>query len=123
MILDVGRSGKAPDLHEKLQKSRHILMSFDGARRVSGLGAAAWIFLLRHETGSFEKISYGGRVLTNISAMIAERQALRMGVARLAVLFPTNVGMFGSKVENSGRTVQYKLDAQSLRLFGLHSET
>ena len=28
---------------------------------------------------------------------------------------------FDFQVENSGRTVQYKLDAQSLRLFGLHN--
>ena len=29
---------------------------------------------------------------------------------------------FDILVENSGRTVQYKLFAQSLRLFGLHSD-
>ena len=29
---------------------------------------------------------------------------------------------FDFQVENSGRTVQYKLNAQSLRLFGLHSD-
>ena len=29
---------------------------------------------------------------------------------------------FDVQVENSGRTVQYKLNAQSLRLFGLHSD-
>ena len=32
----------APDLHEKMPKSRDIVLSFDGARRESGLGAAAW---------------------------------------------------------------------------------
>ena len=37
-------------------------MSFDGARRESGLGAAAWILWLRAEYGSFEKVSYGRRV-------------------------------------------------------------
>ena len=29
---------------------------------------------------------------------------------------------FDCQVENSGRTVQYKLNAQSLRLFGLHRD-
>ena len=29
---------------------------------------------------------------------------------------------FDFQVDNSGRTVQYKLNAQSLRLFGLHSD-
>ena len=33
----------APDLHDEMQKSRHIVFSFDGARRESGLGAAGWI--------------------------------------------------------------------------------
>ena len=41
------------------------------------------------------------------------------GIEHLAVLFPTEVSSFDFQVENSGRTVQYKLDAQSLRLFGL----
>ena len=63
--MDTGDSGpgaqwEAPDLHEQLQKSRHILMSFDGTRRGSGLDAAAWMLWLRDETGSFGKISYGG---------------------------------------------------------------
>ena len=119
MILDLERSG---DLHDKMHKSRHILLSFDGARRGSGLGAAAWILWLRDEYGSFEKVSYGGRVPRNASAMTAERGALRMGIEHLTVLFPTEVSSFDYQVENSGRTVQYKLDAQSLRLVGLHSD-
>ena len=49
--MDKGESGPgaqwvAPDLHDKMQKSRHIVLSFDGARRESGLGAAAWILWL-----------------------------------------------------------------------------
>ena len=32
------------------------------------------------------------------------------------------MSLFDFQVENSARTVQYKLDAQSLRLFGLHSD-
>ena len=38
------------------------------------------------------------------------------------VLFPTVVSSLDFQVVNSGRTVQYKLNAQSLRLFGLHSD-
>ena len=44
-----------------------------------------------------------------------------MGIEHLTVLFPTQVSSFDFEVETSGRTVQYKLSAQSLRLFGLHS--
>ena len=46
-----------------------------------------------------------------------------MGMEHLTVLFRTEVSSFDLKIGNSGRTVQYKLNAQSLRLFGLHSET
>ena len=109
----------APDLHDKMQKSRHIVLSFDGARRVSGLGAAAW---LQDEYGIFEKVSCGGRVLRNASAMIAEREAQRMGIGHLTVLFPTEVSSFDFQVECTGRTEQYKLDAQSLRPFGFDSD-
>ena len=83
------------------------MLSFDGARRVSGLGAAAWILWLRDVYGTFEKVSYGGRVVRNASAMIAEREALKMGIEHLTVLFPT-------KVECTVRTVQYKLKCASL---------
>ena len=125
--MDNGDSGPgaqwtASDLHDKLQKSRHIVLSFDGVRRGSGLGAAARILWLRNEYGIFEKVSYGGCVLNNASAMTAEREALRKGIEHLTVLFPTVVSSFDFQVENSGRTVQYKLNAQSLRLFGLHSD-
>ena len=89
---------------------------------MGGLGAAAWMLWLRDEYGSFEKVSYGGRVLRNVSAMTAEREALRMGIEHLTVLFPIEVSSFDFKVENSDGTVQYKLDAQSLHLFGLHSD-
>ena len=72
------------DLHDKKQKSRHTVLSFDGARRRSGLGAAAWILWLRN---IFEKVSYGGCVLKHASAMIAEREALRKGNEHLTVFF------------------------------------
>ena len=113
-LMDNGDSGPgaqwmAPDLHDKMQKSRHIVLSFDGTRRESGLGAAAWILWLRDEYGIFEKVSYGGRVLRNASAMIAEREALRMGIEHLTVLFPTEVSSFDFQVECTDRTVQYNL--------------
>ena len=125
--MDTGDSGPgaqwmAPDLRDKIQKSRHLVLSFDGARRKSGLGAAEWILWLRNEYDIFEKVSYGGCVLRNAAAMTAEREALRKGIEHLTVLFPTVVSSFDFQVENSGRTVQYKLNAQSLRLFGLHSD-
>ena len=59
------------------------------------LGAAAWILWLRYEYVSFEKVSCGGRMLRNASAMTAEREALRMGSEHLTVLFPTEVSSFG----------------------------
>ena len=54
--------------------------------------------------------------------MIAEREALRMGIEHLTVLFSTEVSSFDFQVECTDRTVQYKLNAQSLRLFGLHRD-
>ena len=126
-VMDNGDSGPgaqwmAPDLHDKMQKSRHIVLSFDGTRRERGPGAAAWILWLRDEYGTFENVSYGGRVLRNASAMIAEREALKMGIEHLTVIFPTEVSSFDFQVECTDRTVQYKLNAQSLRLFGLHRD-
>ena len=73
-------------------------------------------------TVPFEKVSYGGRVLRNASAMTAEREALRMGIEHLTVLFPTEVSSFDFQVECTDGTAQYKLNAQSLRLFGLHRD-
>ena len=96
------------------------MLSFGGARRGSGLGAAAWVLWVRDEAGSFEKVSHGGRVLRDNSAMVADWEALRMGIERLAVLISTKVSLRKFEIENLGRTVQYKLDAQSLRLFGQH---
>ena len=61
-------------------------------------------------------------MLRNASAMIAEREALRMGIEHLSVLFPTEVSSFDFQVECTKRTVQHKLNAQSLRLFGLHRD-
>ena len=68
-----------------------------------GLGAAAWILWLRDEYGTFEKVSCGGRVLRIASATI-ERQALRMGIEHLTVLFPTEVSTFDFQVECTDST-------------------
>ena len=124
-LMDNGDSGagaqwETPGICEKSQKARHVVLSFDGARRGSGLGAAAWVLWVRDEAGSFEKVSHGGQVLRDNSAMVAEREALRMGIERLAVLIPTKDNLICFESENFGGTVQYKLDAQSLRLFGQH---
>ena len=61
-------------------------------------------------------------MLKNASAMIAEREALRKGIGHLTVLLPTVVSSFDFQVENSGKTVQCKLKAQSLILFGLYGD-
>ena len=54
--------------------------------------------------------------------MTAEREALKLAIEYLTVLFPTEVSSFVFQVGSTDRTVQYKLTAQSLRLFGLHSD-
>ena len=83
-----------------------MLVAFDGARRGSRLGAAALVPWVRDKAGSFERVSHGGRVLRNSSAMMAEREALRMGIERLVGLFSTEVSLFGFEVECSGSAVQ-----------------
>ena len=50
-------SGEVPDLCKRLQEARNVLLSFDGARRGSGLGAAAWILWVRDKNGVYEKVS------------------------------------------------------------------
>ena len=69
-----------------------------------------------------ERVSYGGPVLRNASAMTAEREALRWVVEYLTFLFPTEVCSFVCQGESTDRTVQYRLNAKSLRLFGLHRD-
>ena len=54
--------------------------------------------------------------------MTAEREALKLGIDCLTVLFPTEFSSFDFQVECTDRTVHYKLNAQSLRLFGLHRD-
>ena len=57
---------------------------FDGARR-GGLGAAAWVPWVRDEDGTFEKVSHGGKVLRESTAMVAEREPLRWNSPRQKV--------------------------------------
>ena len=110
-LMDNGDSGPgsqwmAPDLRDKMQESRHIVLSFDGGQK----GERTWCGCLDSmvtgmNTDTFEKVSYGGRVLRNASAMTAERVALRMGIEHLTVLFPTEVSSFDFQVECTNRTV------------------
>ena len=80
--LEQERSGKHLVSSKKLQKARHVVLSFDGARRGSGLGATAGVLWVRDESGSFEKVSHCGGVLRDNSDMVAERKALRLGIER-----------------------------------------
>ena len=75
------------------ENTSHPVVFRWGQKGVSGLGA--WMSWLRDETGSFEKISCGARVLRNTQAMTAEREALRMGIGHLTVSIPTKVSLFG----------------------------
>ena len=44
--------------------------------------------------GEFERISHGGKVLKDTTAMNAEREALRLGVENLMTLFPAEAKDF-----------------------------
>ena len=93
-LMDTGdSSGKRLVSAKSYRKARHVVLSFDGARHGCGLGVAAWVLWVR-EAGSFEKVSHGGRVLRHNSAMVAELEAVRMDIERLAVLLPTKVSLF-----------------------------
>ena len=46
--------------------------------------------------------------------MIADREALTMGIEHLTVFFPTEVSPFDFQVECTDRTVQYKTFMRSL---------
>ena len=113
-LMDNGDSGlgaqwKRRDYTEKLKSAKHVVLSFDGARRGSGNGAAAWILWIRNIYGEFERISHGGKVLKDTTAMTAEREALRMGVEHLMTLFPVEAKDFQFVVENESREKSTKL--------------
>ena len=104
---------------EKLKDAKHVILSFDGARRSNGKGAAAWVLWIRNKNGEFERISHGGKVLMNTTAMTAEREAFRMGVENLAALFLVEEEQCTFVVENECTETKYIVDTQSMRLFGL----
>ena len=113
-----GAQWKRRDYCEKLKKAKHVVLSFDGARRGNGNGAAAWILWVRHMKGEFERIAHGGKLLRNTTAIEAEREALRLGVENLTILFPVEAKDFQFVVENEIREKEYKVDNQSMRLLG-----
>ena len=67
-----GAQWETPGLCKKSQKARHILVSFDGARWEAAWVRQPWYCGCETKQGSFEKVSHGGRVLVDISAMVAE---------------------------------------------------
>ena len=117
-----GAQWKRRDYSEKLKSAKHVVLSFDGARRASGNGAAAWILWIRNMNGELERISHGGKVLKDTTAMTSEREALRMGVEYLMTLFPAEAKYLQFVVENESRKIKYKVDTQSMRLFGLRND-
>ncbi len=56
---------------------------------------------MQDEYGSIQKVSYGRRVLKSASAITAEREALKLGIEHLTMLFPTEVTSFDFQVENA----------------------
>ena len=87
-VIQSGAQWTRRDYMKKLKDAKHVILSFDGARRSNGNGAAAWVLWIRNKSGEFKRISHGGKVLMNTTAMTAEREALRMGDEYLAALFP-----------------------------------
>ena len=71
-----------------------MVLSFDGARRGNGDGAAAWILWIRKMRSEFERISHGGKVLRDTTAMTAECEPLRMDVEHFITLFPVEAKDF-----------------------------
>ena len=100
--LGPGAQWKRRNYSEKLKAAKNVVLSFDGASRGNGDGAAARILWIRNMNAEFERISYGGKVLKDTTAMTAEREALRMGVEHLMTLFPVETKGFQFVVENEG---------------------
>ena len=102
-ILDLERSGKR--LISTKNCTKHVTLF---CLSMGPEGEMVWVLQLGY--GGFamnmnllRKVSYGGRVLRNASAMTAEREVLRMDIEHLTVFFPTDVSSFDYQVENSGR--------------------
>ena len=72
-LMDHGDTGpgvqwRVSVLEAKLSKSQHFILTFDGARRGSGLGSADWTLWFRDEGCGFEMVSYGRKVLRCVIA-------------------------------------------------------
>ena len=117
-----GAQWKRRDYRAKLKAAKHVVLSFDGARRGGGDGAAAWMLWIRNMKGEFERISHGGKVLKDTTAMNVEREALRLGVEYLMSLFLVEAKDFQFVVENESRETKCKVDTLSMRLFGLRND-
>ena len=89
-----GAQWKRRDHCVKLKSAKHVVLSFDGARRGNGNGAAAWILWIRNMNGEFDRISHGGKLLKDTTAMTAECEVLRMGVEHTMTLFPAEAKKF-----------------------------
>ena len=118
-LMDNGDSGPgaqwmAPDLHDNARITSYCVVF-----RWDQKGERTWCGCLDSMVTGRSLLWW---VLRNASAMIAEREALRKGIEHLTVLFPTEVSCLIFKLMCTDRTVQYKLNAQSLRLFGLHRD-
>ena len=85
-----------------LMKVEHVT---EGGQRWKILleGGADWVRLLGYY-GCATKLDPLRRFL--MVDVCAEWEALRMGIERLTVLFPTEFSMFDFNLEKSGRTVQ-----------------
>ena len=94
-----GAQWKRRDYSGKRKAAKHVVLSFEGARRGNGDGAAAGILWIRNMNGEFERFSHGGKALRDTAAMTAELEALSMGVENLMTLFPVEAKDFQFVVE------------------------
>ena len=85
-IPDLERSGRRLITKNNIKHVTSVCLSMEPEGRM-----VLVLMLLFCGYGSFEKVSYGGRVLRSASAMTAERGALRMGIEHLTLYFPTEV--------------------------------
>ena len=117
-----GTRWETPGLSEKLQKALHVLEFVDGGKTGKRLGCGSLGTVGARRNRLTRESEPPVVVCRGNSALAVEREVLRMGIELLAVLLLTEVSLFHFEMENSGRTVQYELDVQSLRLFGQHRE-
>ena len=94
------RSGKRLVSAKSYKKLRHVLVFVDEARRRSGLGAAGTVGARRNRP--IRESEPPVVVCRDNSALVVEREVLRMGIELLAVLLLTEVSLVHSEIENSG---------------------